>query len=88
MRIPGTLVLLVTFLAGGRLAAQSLPPDSVFDRLIGDWVLRGTIARGSGDWATHFADEISAGGARGPVTENPKSLGSSPIAAAAMIRST
>lgn len=29
----------------GRLAAQSLPADSLFDRLVGSWVLRGTIAR-------------------------------------------
>jgi hypothetical protein len=28
-----------------RLAAQALPADSLFDRLIGHWVLRGTIAR-------------------------------------------
>ena len=28
-----------------QLSAQSLPPDSVFHRLIGPWVLRGTIAR-------------------------------------------
>ena len=27
------------------LAAQSLPPDSLFDRLVGHWVLTGTIAR-------------------------------------------
>jgi quercetin dioxygenase-like cupin family protein len=27
------------------LAAQALPPDSLFDRLVGHWVLRGTIAR-------------------------------------------
>jgi hypothetical protein len=27
------------------LAAQALPADSLFDRLIGHWVLRGTIAR-------------------------------------------
>jgi hypothetical protein len=27
------------------LSAQSLPPDSLFDRLIGRWVLHGTIAR-------------------------------------------
>ena len=31
-------------LAATQLRAQ-LPPDSVFDRLIGQWVLRGTIAR-------------------------------------------
>jgi hypothetical protein len=28
-----------------RVAAQGLPPDSLFDRLVGQWVLRGTIAR-------------------------------------------
>ena len=27
------------------LPAQALPPDSLFDRLVGRWVLRGTIAR-------------------------------------------
>lgn len=27
------------------LSAQSLPPDSLFDRLVGQWVLHGTIAR-------------------------------------------
>ena len=27
------------------LPAQTLPPDSLFDRLVGRWVLRGTIAR-------------------------------------------
>ncbi|HEV8365742.1 MAG TPA: hypothetical protein VGQ52_19670 [Gemmatimonadaceae bacterium] len=27
------------------LAAQGLPADSLFDRLVGHWVLRGTIAR-------------------------------------------
>jgi hypothetical protein len=27
------------------VSAQSLPPDSLFDRLIGRWVLNGTIAR-------------------------------------------
>ena len=36
---------LVALLAATSLPAQSLPPDSVFDRLIGHWVLRGTIAR-------------------------------------------
>jgi hypothetical protein len=35
----------VLVLAAGRLPAQSLPPDSVFDRLIGHWVLQGTIAQ-------------------------------------------
>ena len=32
-------------LSADRLAAQALPADSLFDRLIGHWVLRGTIAR-------------------------------------------
>lgn len=36
---------LVLLLAAGPLPAQSLPPDSLFDRLVGHWVLRGTIAR-------------------------------------------
>ena len=36
---------LVALLLASRLPAQSLPPDSVFDRLAGRWVLRGTIAR-------------------------------------------
>jgi hypothetical protein len=31
--------------AAARLPAPSLPADSLFDRLIGQWVLRGTIAR-------------------------------------------
>ncbi|MFL5538047.1 MAG: hypothetical protein ACJ8J0_03605 [Longimicrobiaceae bacterium] len=44
MRIATLLLLLLGF-AGRPLAAQSLPPDSVFQRLIGRWVLRGTIAR-------------------------------------------
>jgi hypothetical protein len=42
-RIAG--LCLVLPLVAGRLPAQSLPPDSLFDRLIGHWVLRGTIAR-------------------------------------------
>jgi hypothetical protein len=32
-------------MSASRLAAQALPVDSLFDRLIGHWVLRGTIAR-------------------------------------------
>jgi hypothetical protein len=32
-------------LAAGTVNAQALPPDSVFDRLIGRWVLRGIIAQ-------------------------------------------
>ncbi len=31
--------------AATRLCAQSLPADSLFDRLVGHWVLTGTIAR-------------------------------------------
>jgi hypothetical protein len=41
---------LVLLLAAARLPAQSLPADSVFDRLIGHWVLRGTI---KGQATTH-----------------------------------
>lgn len=37
-------------LAAGRLPAQALPADSLFDRLIGHWVLQGTIA---GQETTH-----------------------------------
>lgn len=37
------LTLLV--LSTSRLTAQSVSPDSVFDHLIGHWVLRGVIAR-------------------------------------------
>lgn len=44
MRTIGLLSSLLIFYATGT-AAQSLPPDSVFDRLIGQWVLRGTIAQ-------------------------------------------
>jgi len=44
MRIIAGLCALFA-LAAGRLPAQSLPPDSLFDRLVGHWVLRGTIAR-------------------------------------------
>jgi hypothetical protein len=42
-----SLYALATLLAVAttRLAAQGLPPDSVFDHLIGRWVLKGTIAR-------------------------------------------
>ena len=42
-KIAGLSVLFL--LAAARLPAQSLPADSLFDRLIGHWVLRGTIAR-------------------------------------------
>jgi hypothetical protein len=38
-------VLMLTALAAAPLRAQELPPDSLFDRLIGRWVLAGTIAR-------------------------------------------
>ena len=37
-----SILILAAF---ARLPAQSLPPDSLFARLIGHWVLRGTIAR-------------------------------------------
>ncbi|MGH7524456.1 MAG: hypothetical protein ACREK8_09130 [Gemmatimonadales bacterium] len=36
---------LLSLLALAQLPAQSFPPDSLFDRLIGHWVLRGTIRR-------------------------------------------
>jgi hypothetical protein len=36
--------LCVLLLPAHRLPAQALPADSLFDRLIGRWVLRGTIA--------------------------------------------
>lgn len=42
-RITGLSVVLL--LAAARLPAQSLPADSLFDRLIGHWLLQGTIAR-------------------------------------------
>jgi hypothetical protein len=35
----------VLLLAASSLRAQSLPADSLFDRLVGHWVLQGTIAR-------------------------------------------
>ena len=38
------LSALVALLLASRVEAQSLPPDSVFHRLVGHWVLRGTIA--------------------------------------------
>ena len=44
-KIAGLSVLFL--LIAARLPAQSLPADSLFDRLIGHWVLRGTIARQS-----------------------------------------
>jgi len=40
-----TLVLLLALIfCAHRLPAQALHPDSLFDRLVGQWVLRGTIA--------------------------------------------
>lgn len=42
MRLPATLLLLGTLASPA--AAQALPADSVFHRLLGRWVLRGTIA--------------------------------------------
>ena len=42
-----TRLSILLFLASARLPAQALSPDSLFDRLIGHWVLRGTIARHS-----------------------------------------
>jgi len=38
-------VLVLLTLAAAPLRAQGLPADSLFDRLVGRWVLRGTIAR-------------------------------------------
>ena len=46
MRTSAVLCTLL-LLAAARLPAQSLPVDSLFDHLIGHWVLRGTIARQS-----------------------------------------
>lgn len=42
-----THLSILLLLAAMRLPAQALHPDSLFDRLIGHWVLRGTIARQS-----------------------------------------
>src|SRR5437763_15027657 len=42
-----TRLSILLLLASARLPAQALPPDSLFDRLIGHWVLRGTVARHS-----------------------------------------
>lgn len=44
MRTVANLALVLS-LAASSLSAQSLPPDSVFQRLIGRWLLHGTIAR-------------------------------------------
>ena len=46
MQIVAKLALVLS-VAAGSLSAQSLPPDSVFQHLVGRWVLRGTIARQS-----------------------------------------
>lgn len=46
MRTCWTVVLALS-LSGSPLSAQALHPDSVFHRLIGNWVLSGTIARQS-----------------------------------------
>ena len=42
-----TRLSILLLLASARLPAQALAADSLFDRLIGHWVLRGTIARQS-----------------------------------------
>ncbi|HEU4994374.1 MAG TPA: hypothetical protein VFT29_06120 [Gemmatimonadaceae bacterium] len=42
-KIVGSLTALLV--AATALPAQNLPADSLFDRLVGRWVLRGTIAR-------------------------------------------
>ncbi len=47
-----TMLLL---LAAAPLPAQGLPADSLFDRLIGHWVLRGTISRQSTTHDVTFA---------------------------------
>ena len=44
MKILGRLSLILA-LAAAPVRAQSLPPDSLFDRLIGRWVLQGSMAR-------------------------------------------
>src|SRR5476649_1608207 len=40
-----TALPFLLLLAAARLPAQSLPADSLFDRLVGHWVMQGTIAR-------------------------------------------
>jgi len=40
-----TFLLLGLLISAQQLSAQALPADSLFDRLVGRWVLRGTIAR-------------------------------------------
>ena len=49
MRTLGSLLGLLMLYSSG-VAAQALPPDSVFDHLVGQWVLHGTIA---GQETTH-----------------------------------
>lgn len=44
---------ILVLLAAAPLPAQALPADSLFDRLVGHWVLHGTIARRS---TTHDVD--------------------------------
>ena len=44
MKILGRLSLILA-LAAAPVRAQGLPPDSLFDRLIGRWVLQGSMAR-------------------------------------------
>ena len=44
MKILGRLSLILT-LAAAPVRAQGLQPDSLFDRLIGRWVLQGSMAR-------------------------------------------
>ena len=58
--VPGVLPALLFVVSGlwlllgaARLPAQALRPDSLFDRLVGHWVLRGSIARQS---TTHDVD--------------------------------
>src|SRR4051812_22421274 len=39
------LTSIFLLLVSAPLSAQALPADSLFDRMVGSWVLRGTIAR-------------------------------------------
>src|SRR5881227_3789842 len=50
-----TRLSVLLLLASARLPAQALPADSLFDRLIGHWVRRGTIARQSTTHDVTFA---------------------------------
>lgn len=50
-----TRLSIFLLLASARLPAQALHADSLFDRLIGQWVLRGTIARQSTTHDVTFA---------------------------------